>query len=525
MRKMQRIAAIFLALFLVLSLTACTEQEDSFTLRVSLPQELTTLDPAMVTTETEKTVVYHLYENLMKLTSDGAGGSTLSYGLASGYQCENNLDGTQTYTFTLRSGLTWADGKSVTANDFVYAWRRLADPATESPNAYVLDMVAGYEAARKSGDMTKLQVSAPDERTLVVVLSHNCPQFPRTVCANAVTMPVREDMAAEENWSMTLSTLVTNGAYRIVNSWEDGVLTVSSAEEYYDLRRLGPDALQFSCGVLDENADFVLTLDGVEDESVWNLGPLPYTGTLVINQMSTISAELRQAMSLTIDRHQISNLLGSVYVPASGLIPAGVGSTQGGEFRTVAGTLIDNDPEQYEARCQTAKDLLKGQTLPQEGNVSLIFVSDEATDQVADALQKTWSEQLGITVVLQAVELDELITALRKGDFTMALVMMECTRSDAAEILQDWTSAAAGNYAHIHNSAYDLLMRIADVSSSAEARDAYLSDAERLLLESGYVVPICFATDSWQLDDSLMGVFGDGMGQYLFNSVTKKPQK
>ena len=68
-------------------------------------------------------------------------------------------------------------------------------------------------------------------------------------------------------------------------------------------------------------------------------------------------------------------------------------------------------------------------------------------------------------------------------------------------------------------------MRIADVSSSAEARDAYLSDAERLLLESGYVVPICFATDSWQLDDSLMGVFGDGMGQYLFNSVTKKPQK
>lgn len=525
MRKMQRIAAIFLALFLVLSLTACDDPDDGLTLRVSLPQELTTLDPAMVTTETEKTVVYHLYENLMKLTSDGAGGSTLSYGLASGYQCESNLDGTQTYTFTLRSGVTWADGRAVTANDFVYAWRRLADPATESPNAYVLDMVAGYDAARKSGDMTKLQVSAPDERTLVVVLSHSCLQFPRTVGASPVTMPVREDMVQAENWSMLASTLVANGPYSVVDSWQDGVLTVRSPETYHDLRRLGPEMLQFSCGVTDEAADFVLTHEGVEEDAGWNLGPLPYTGTLVINQMSTISAELRQAMSLTIDRQQISDLLGSVYVPASGLVPAGIGNTQGGEFRTAAGALIDNDPEQYEARCQAAKDLLKGTTLPAEGNVSLIFVSDSATDQVADALQKTWREQLGITVVLQAVAQDELTTALRKGDFTMALVMMDSRRSDAADMLHEWTSAAEENYAHIHNSAYDLLMRIADVSSSAEARDAYLSDAERLLLESGYVVPICFATDSWQLNEKLMGVFGDGMGQYLFTSVMKKPQK
>ncbi len=524
MKKMQRILAIVLVLVMMLLLTGCQEQGEGFTLRVSLPQELTTLDPAMVTTETEKTVVGHLYENLMKLTSDGEGGSTVSYGLATGYQCENNLDGTQTYTFTLRSGAAWADGRAVTANDFVYAWRRLADPATESPNAYVLEMVAGYKDARKSGDMTKLQVSAADERTLVVVLSHNCPQFVRTVCADAATMPVREDMVQAENWSMNPATLVTNGAYRVVDSWEEGVLTVSSSEEYYDYRRLGPDRLQFSCGVIDEAADFTLTHQGVEDETEWTLGSLPHTGTLVINQMSTFSQELRQAMSLTIDRQQISALLGNVYVAADGLIPSGVGSTQGGTFRSVAGALIENDPEQYEQRCQTAKELLQGQSLPEMGNVSLIFVSDDATDQVADALQKTWREQLGLTVVLHAVAQEDLVTALEKGDFTMALVMLDCARSDAADMLKGWTSAAAGNYAHIHNSAYDLLMRISDTSASAVARDAYLSDAERLLLESGYVVPICFATDSWKLNEKLMGVYGDGMGQYFFHSVLKKPQ-
>ena len=68
-------------------------------------------------------------------------------------------------------------------------------------------------------------------------------------------------------------------------------------------------------------------------------------------------------------------------------------------------------------------------------------------------------------------------------------------------------------------------MRIVDVSSSAEARDAYLIDAERLLLESGYVVPICHATDSWKLRETLTGVVSDGMGQYFFTSVERVPSK
>ena len=522
MKKMRRIWALLLALVLTLLLTGCQEQGQSLTLRISLPQELTTLDPAMVTTETEKTVVSHLYENLMKLTSDGEGGTTLVNGLASSYQCEDNLDGTQTYTFHLRDGLTWADGKPLKASDFVYAWQRLVHPATESPNAYLLDMVAGYEEARETGDMTRLQITATDDWTLVVVLSHSCLQFPHMVGAAAATMPVRQDMAQKEGWSMNPNTLVTNGAYRKVTGWENGVLTVSSTEEYYDYQRLTVETLQFSCGVADEAADFVLTHEGVVEEEGWNLGSLPRTGTLVMNQMASLSEELRQAMSLTIDRQQISDLLGSVYVPADGLIPSGIKSTLGGAFRALNGALINNDPKQYEARCQTAKELLQGKTLPPAGNVSLIFVSDSATDQVAEALQKTWREQLGLAVTLQAVEYEELVTVLHRGEFTMALVMLECTRNDAADMLQDWTGAAEGNYAHIHNNAYDLLMRISEVSSSAEARDAYLSDAERLLLESSHVVPICFATDSWRLQERLEGVYGDGMGRYFFHYVKEK---
>lgn len=102
------------------------------TLRVCLPELPGTLDPAMVTTDSERIVVSHLYENLMKLSSDGQGGSRVEARAARKYTCTDNNDGTQTYTFTLRD-MKWSDGQKVTAADFVYAWQRLADPGHGPP--------------------------------------------------------------------------------------------------------------------------------------------------------------------------------------------------------------------------------------------------------------------------------------------------------------------------------------------------------------------------------------------------------
>lgn len=514
MKNMRKITALLLALALVLGLSGCGGEAQPFTVRVDLPQQVSTLDPAMVTNDAERTVVSHLYENLMKLSNDGQGRAKVVSGLAAGYQCENNLDGTQTYTFSLRPGITWSDGKTVTAGDFVYAWQRLADPATESPNAALLSKVAGYASARKSGDMTKLQVTAADDQTLVVVLSKPCLYFAEVICTHAATMPVRSD--APEG------TVLANGPYRIVKEWQDGAVTLAADANYHDARRLGPEELHFTCGAAAEETDFRLTYDKVEEEDLWTMAPVAQTGTLVINQMASLSEELRQAMSLTIDRAEVAEILGSNYTAAAGLIPHGIRNTKGEEYRLAVGAMIDNDPESYESRCEAARELLKGQTLPAIGNVSLLYVSDAATDQVALALRTTWQQTLGLTVMLRAVTLEEMQEAIDKGEFSMALVMMTSEQNDASAMLQDWTSKASENYANISNSAYDLLMRIADASTSVEARDAYLGDAERMLLESGYVMPICFVAGSWQLNDDLTGVFSDGFGRYFFSGVTER---
>ena len=124
MNRAKRFTALLLGLCMMLGiLSACGAEESTYrAMNICLPDELVTLDPAMVTTDSEKIVVSHLYENLMRLSVNEDGSTTAIPAVAKSYQCEDDLDGTQTYTFTLRDDVFWSDGTAVTAHDFVYTW-------------------------------------------------------------------------------------------------------------------------------------------------------------------------------------------------------------------------------------------------------------------------------------------------------------------------------------------------------------------------------------------------------------------
>lgn len=526
MNYTKRMLSLLLSvLVLVTVLAGCGEKEEEQAMTISVPEGVSTLDPAQVTTDTEKIVVHHLYENLMKVSGNGEGGTQVVNGVARNYQSEDNLDGTQTYTFTLRNDVVWSDGQPVTADDFVYAWRRLADPDTKSPHAELLNMVKGYKTVRKTGNVKKLAVKAVDEDTFEVVLSHRCPYFVDQICTSFATMPVRKDAVKKDNWSMNAETLLLNGPYQQVREWDEDSILVDASEDYYDYRRLGPNSLDFLF-YEEENADFSMNLS---DEVVatmpesWSPDPYPQTGALLLNQMSRSVADkdLRQAMAMVIDRKAITELLNSRrYVPAEGLLPFGIKSTEGKDFRATAGACIDNNPANYTSNCDKARELLKGKKLPT--NIKLSYFASSDMETVATELQRVWNEELHLSVQLQPMGRKEIISAMHKGDFAVALVPLGTDRSDASGMLDHWRSGAKENWANLHNSAFDTLMRISDASTSAEARDAYLADSERLLLDSGYLMPLYHVNQTARLADGLTGLAYDGMGCYYFSGVVKQ---
>ena len=115
---MRKYVALLLIAAALLTLAACGEAEpEHMTVRAALVDAPHTLDPALAVTETEKTVDAQLFENLMKINTAGA----LTPAQAASYTYTDNMDGTETYTFTLRNEIYRSDGQKVTASDFVYA--------------------------------------------------------------------------------------------------------------------------------------------------------------------------------------------------------------------------------------------------------------------------------------------------------------------------------------------------------------------------------------------------------------------
>ena len=546
MKRSKRLLALALALCTVLAMAGCTSAEpEQMTMRAALVDALVTLDPARAVTETEKTVAANLFENLMKQTTAGVVGAQ-----AAGYEYTDNMDGTETYTFTLRNDIYWSDGKRVTAHDFVYAWQRLVDPATASPHASILNMVAGYADAI-SGDPAALQVSASDDRTFVVTISGHCSYFLSVVCTAVSTMPVRADVASPaeseeetqteqgdqeaqpvQDWSMDAATLLTNGPYAVTGMTEEG-LSAAAAERYYDARRLGPDVLEFRYTGSSEDAmalydagdvDFVLDAGDVEGAVEASSARV---STVLINQMATsLSESVRQAMSMVVDRNALAEAVGSEYRAADGLIPYGIVTSDGSSFRDANGPAIDNDPEKYDARCQEAVGLLlsagySAVALEHMSPVTLLYESNAVNVKVAQMLQAVWRDKLGIRVSIRGVSPEDMMTVLKNGEFSLALTDVNGDRNTALSYLNRFSSDQQENYGQFYSNAYDMLIRVAANSSSDTARDAYLADAETMLLDSGYVIPLYNETYTWLLRDTLTGIQTDGMGVYYFQNVVK----
>ncbi len=550
MKRTKRLLSLLLALVMALTMAACgTEEPEKMTVRAALVGAPVTLDPARAVTETEKTVAANLYENLMKQTLTG-----VTAGQASSYVYTDNMDGTETYTFTLRSDIYWSDGKKVTAQDFVYAWQRLVDPETNSPHASILNMVAGYADA-VAGDPAALQVWATDNRTLNVTISGHCSYFLSVVCTAVSTMPVRADVAGtaadetdstdtqsedaaqepQPDWSMSAATLLTNGPYAVSSMTAEGV-TLTGVEKYYDAKRLGPDEIDFTyCAgtedamALYDNGDADFVLDAGEAEGAVEASAAAVS-TVLINQMATsLSESVRKAMSMVIDRNALAALAGGsgeVYRAADGLIPYGIVTSDGSSFREVNGALIDNDPEQYDATCQAATELLRsaGYTptvLEHISPVTLLYENTGSNAKVAQALQTVWRDKLGVRVAARGVTPEEMMTVLKNGEFSLALTNVSGDRNTALSYLNRFSSSQQENYGQFYSNAYDMLIRAAANSSSDEARDAYLADAEAMLLDSGYVMPLYNETYTWLLRDTLTGIRTDGMGVYYFQNVVK----
>lgn len=599
---MKKLLALLLAVAMVLSLVACTKTPTTeptakptagepaaamgpSSIAVCLASEPDTIDPALNSAVDGATLVAHLFSGLAKWDQDENGALVIAPDAAKELvEGVVNEDGTVTYTYTLRDGLKWSDGKDVTAADFEYAWKRAASTALGADYGYMFEVVKGYP--------DELAVKALDEKTLEVTLANSVAYW-NELLAFPTYFPVREDVVANEAWATDASTYVSNGAYKMTGWEHNSVITLEKNPDFVDADQITMDKIEF---YLSDDANNMLTnfengswqlIDDVPTNEIanlkvnyptefvvagqigtyyvcWNINEqiLPASSTLTGAEAEAAKAEIRKAISLLFDRNYIVEEIAQAgQIPASSFVAMGMTNPDGSQFyQTVGG----NDG--YYGYYNVSADALESNFASAIETLKKYYTFDEATQMFTDFPTLTYlyntsdshkaiGEYLqnalatvGITMNLENQEWNTFLNTRKNGDYSIARNGWIADYNDPICFLDMWTTSSGNNDVQfgkgdhetvaIYNldltalgydvkvengtwaQTYDVLISLIKGCTDNEVRYQLMHIAEDLLMSTGCICPLYFYTDIYMLDDSVHGFFSNPLGYKYFMYCT-----
>jgi oligopeptide transport system substrate-binding protein len=293
------------------------------------------LDPSLVTDVVGQHAIDDLFEGLVTVGQDG---HTVP-GVAQTW--ETSADG-KTWTFHLRSDARWSNGESVTADNFVYAWRRQVDPATGSEYSQAL---APIENAVDIGGgklpPNKLGVESAGPRTLVVHLRAPTAYF-LALLNNGYLDPLYEPAIKQwgDGWTQP-GHMVSNGAFQLSDRVINGHIGLAKSPYYWNAKKVRLSKISFLI-VSDNNAttdqylagniDFTDRFNVFDKERLQQtlgdqlvMAPIFATAMFGYNLTKPPFAEnpkLRLALSMAIDRDILETFVShGVGVPAYNVMP------------------------------------------------------------------------------------------------------------------------------------------------------------------------------------------------------------
>lgn len=507
-------------------------------LAVQIGPDPETVDPALNSSIDGGNMILHAFETLMTVDSENkiVGGQAESF--------EVSEDGL-TYTFHLRDGLKWSDGTPLTANDFVYSWKRLADPNTAAPYAGdMLGYVKGYEEAA-AGNLDALGVSAPDEKTLVVELSVPCVYFSKLITHGSM-VPVQEATveANGDQWTLNPETYVSNGPLKMIEWVPGSHITYAKNENYWNADKVTLNTLRFVL-MEDTNASYsayktgeVSMIKDVPTEEVPSLRGqedffiAPTMGTYYISFQTQKepfnNPDVRMALSLAIDRDYAGNtVMQGIYTPATNFVGPGISDAEdGSSFEEVTRKNNGGDffnVTDHEADVAKAKELLAKAGYPDgQGFPTIEYMTNDANfhKPLAEYLQSCWKETLGINMDIKIVEWSTFTPTRRAGDFQIARDGWAYDYDDPSNMLNLMKSTSGNNNGKYNNPEVDKILDEANSTADVAEHYAKLHEAENMILADAAMAPVAYYNDFWLQDPKLKGTWHSPYGYWFFQYAT-----
>jgi ABC-type oligopeptide transport system, periplasmic component len=416
----------------------------------------------------------------------------------------------RTYVFHLRDDARWSNGEPVTAQDFVYAWRREVDPATAAQYAEQLSFIhnAGPIIDGKL-PTDQLGVQALDAHTLKVELDTPTPYF-LPLLAMAYMYPLYPP--AIQRWGGAWTQpghMVSDGAFMLHRWIINGHLTLLRNPHYWDVAavelrevRIYPisDASAVLSRYLADNLDFAASPAFPASDADWlrkRLGKqvviAPYYGNaylgLRVTQPPFDNRDLRLALSMALDRHILADKIGrGLDKPAWSLMPPLPGYTQ---------NVPDWAHWPRARRLAEARRLYgaAGYSKAHPLKVDLWYpTAGVGARQFMEAVATMWRENLGAKIGLRAEQFKVLLQDLQYGKGKLFWSAWIGDYPDPYTFMQLFRTGFAMNYGKFDDPQYDDLLQQASMQQDLGQRYALFHQAEGILNREMPYIPLYFYT-------------------------------
>ena len=543
MKRVGKLAALVLGTLMVVSLAGCgggkpstgtgtettqggseaggsTDAASGKVLKVHFDVEVASMDPQIATDGTSFEAIAAITEGLYSV--DEAGSPIL----AMAESVDKSEDGL-TYTFKLRDA-QWSNGTPVTANDFVFAWRRLVDPAVASEYAFIAG-IAGIENAEAitAGEVApdQLGVTAQDDKTLVVNLDVPVPFF-ESLMSFPSFLPVNEEFFtnAGDSFGTSPATILGNGPF-MITSYEPAAtsITLAKSPTYWDASKVNLDGIQYQ--IIKDSQQAMLSyqngdldLAALSGEQVEQFQADPEFHNIMAGYLWYMSpnqtvkglenVNLRKAMALSYDKEALAkNVLKDGSIVADFAVPTLLATgPDGKDFRETTGTYFETDKAKALEYWETAKAELGVSEL----KYVMIVEDTESAINVAQFIQSEIQTTLpGITIELQTMPKKNRVERMQQGDFEIGLTRWGPDYADPMTYLGMWKTGSPNNYGFWSNAEYDAIIDSAtkgELAVDVEARWEALKKAEEIAMDEAVIMPVYQKGDAVMIKTGVEGV-------------------
>jgi len=526
---------LFLSLSLCLGMTAWSETRveqgnREGILHLGNGAEPESLDPQLTTGVPEYQIISAVLEGLIR-----EDGKTLEARPGVAEKWESNEEGS-IYTFHLRENAKWSNGDPVTADDFVFSYRRMLSPALGAEYAYMLHVIKNGQAFNEGRieDPEQLGVKAVDARTLVIELEKPAPYFlsmlnhhsfypvhPATVKAGGGVTDRANKWARPE-------TYVGNGPFTLQEWLLNQHIHVKKSPTYWNADNVALNGIVFY-PIEDEQTEERAFRDGelhktstiplpridhyLKGNSPYVLSH-PYLTTYyyLINtdRKPFDDVRVRKALALAINRKVITDrILKGGQTPAVWFTPPGTGGVEPSQ------KLEENVKEAQ--RLLAEAGYLKGKGFPE---FELMYNTSESHKTVAEVVQQMWKQNLGIRCRLTNKEWQVYMVTRRDMEFDVARAGWAGDFADPHNFLDLHLSSSGNNHTNWSSDTYDELIRTAKGTTDTKKRFALYDQAEKILLEEMPLIPVYWYVRNYLIQPSVKGWHANILDRHDYTALS-----